>query len=154
MADYGSAALPVGVASSEEDNTLGAAVYPIGLFASAVGSQVIELETGGSIPVVDNFDPPDGTGLASKDSPISFDVTDPDSETVYAFVYATFMLGEKILGAPELIWDGDAFSAAYSLSSRVAITNGYRYTVRRNRGWHANFTITARGIDDTGGRST
>ena len=154
MADYGGAPLPLGLESSSEDTTRGAGLLPIGLFSSRSGSQVIETIGGGTAPTVDNFDPPSGTGLTSRHAPISFDVTDPDSSVVYAFVFATFSRDGKALGAPELIWDGDGFSAAYSLSSRVAIANGYRYTVRRNRGWHANFEINARGIDNSGGRST
>lgn len=44
----------------------------------------------------------------------------------------------------EVVFDGTAFAPAYAaLSSRVAITNGFRYTLLRASGWPASPTITA-----------
>ena len=80
-------------------------------------------------PVIGNFDPPIGTEIGRTD-PIQFDVTD---ETELASVYITARYED---GTSECVWDHDSFQARFLAgSSRVSITDGYRFVLRRAGGW-------------------
>jgi len=80
-------------------------------------------------PVIGNFVPTVGTEIARTD-PIQFDVTD---ETGLASVYITARYED---GTAECVWDHDSFQARFLAgSSRNAITDGYRFVIRRAGGW-------------------
>lgn len=82
-------------------------------------------------PVVDNFDPPKGATIERTER-ISFDVTD-DSGLFARILVAVSYDG---IGDTDLVHDGDRFTAVYATrSSRVAIPNGYRYTIGHVSGW-------------------
>lgn len=56
-------------------------------------------------------------------------------------------------GVQELVFDGTSFTARYvAQSTRVAITNGYQFTLRRTGGWPNNTFVTVRvfAVDDEG----
>lgn len=97
-------------------------------------------------PVVSNVSPFGGTAIAATD-PLSFDVTDESGLFREIVVIASF----PNVGLLEIIHMDAAFGPQYTqYSSRVAITNGYRYTVLRNGGWPASPTIIVKAIDLTG----
>lgn len=97
-------------------------------------------------PVVSAFDPAPGAQI-QRTAPIEFDVTDDSGSFARIFVVALF----KATGAQEVVHDGDAFVGFYTAtSSRVPITNGFRYTVARFGGWPAAPTIRVFPIDAAG----
>jgi hypothetical protein len=97
-------------------------------------------------PVVTNFSPVAGTEIASTDS-IQFEVTDTSGSFARILVAVWF----KETGVQELVHDGDAFTGLYTaVSSRVIITNGYRYTVAKSGGWGSSPTIRVFPIDAAG----
>lgn len=80
-------------------------------------------------PIVTNVTPAEGTPIGRGD-PVFFDVTD---ETGLKRVIIAAKLGAD---AYEVVHDGDAFAPRYAnLSTRVEITGGFRYRVRRAGGW-------------------
>jgi hypothetical protein len=88
-------------------------------------------------PVVDNYDPPQLSRIAPTDA-VAFDVTDNLNE-FHAIMITVFYPGTSS-GTGKSTWEiihtGDAFAPRFGYgSSRVPITNGYRYTVRRLGGW-------------------
>jgi len=100
-------------------------------------------------PVIGNFDPTPGSALARTD-PVAFDVTDDSGSFIRIFVVAFF----ATIGDQEVIHDGGAFVGRYSAaSSRVPITNGFRYTVTRNGGWLGPPTIRIFPIDAAGNQT-
>ena len=97
-------------------------------------------------PVVSNFDPPEGTEVLATQA-IQFDVTDNTGSFARILVVAWF----RDTGEQELIHDGDNFVGLYSsTSSRVIITDGYRYVVARSGGWENAPTIRVFPIDAAG----
>lgn len=101
-------------------------------------------------PIVDNFDPAPGSGLTSINDAVAFDARDPDSNLQRVFIFVSFLSSTGSVTHKELIWDGNEFSPRYSLSTRVSIPTGHRYTCRRDKGWTANFVIDGRAIDTSG----
>lgn len=98
-------------------------------------------------PVIDNFDPPVGTPLARSDS-VSFDVTD---ETALRRVLVLVSLG----GSTYCVHDGFSFRDEFTnLSSRSAISGGYRYTVKRNGGWTSPPEFEVLAIDTSGNEAS
>jgi len=97
-------------------------------------------------PVISNVTPATGTAIAPTDS-LGFDVTDPEGFRLIMLV-ADF----PAIGIREVIHDGLTFSANYSGSanSRVAITNGFQYTILRTGGWPVSPRIIPYAIDVTG----
>lgn len=90
---------------------------------------------------------------------IVFDVTDDEGEFHAVFVWVNLL----DIGSSEVVHDGDSFAARYvALSSRAAIADGYRYTVRRSGGWPQPVLATAtpqleiriKAIDSAGNQST
>lgn len=100
-------------------------------------------------PIVDNFVPPAGSTIA-RNASISFDVTDNSGSVRRTFIWATFP--STTITVAELIWDGTGFTPDFAAnSSRAAILNGFRYTVRRKSGWPASSVqINAEAIDPSG----
>jgi hypothetical protein len=95
--------------------------------------------------VVSNFAPPLGSALARTD-PVFFDVTDNLGALRLVHLSAKFADGTY-----EVIHDGTDFAAGYAtLSTRTAITNGFRYRVRRSAGWISGPTIVPLAIDTAG----
>ncbi len=97
-------------------------------------------------PVVSGFDPAPGTQIA-RNQTIQFDVTDDSGAFARIFVVAFF----KLTGIQEVIHDGIGFVGFYSATStRVVITNGFRYIVLRSGGWIEAPTIRVFPIDSSG----
>lgn len=87
---------------------------------------------------------PAGTILLPN-QPVTFDVTSNDGSPFSTFVTVAF----SSLNTVEVIWDGANFAPAYAgLSSRQAITNGYRYTLIRSGGWQPGATFS---VQNAGG---
>lgn len=99
-------------------------------------------------PTVSNFSPAVGAPLSSTDQ-ISFDVTD---QPLGVFRRIMLIADFPYLHIREVIHDGDAFGPSYSsaLNTRVAITNGFRYTIVRVSGWPASPTIAPYVVDAEG----
>jgi hypothetical protein len=96
-------------------------------------------------PEVSNLVPSEGATIL-RDQALQFDVTDDGGAFSALLVVAVFDTARPI----ELIHDGTRFSFPYTASSRTAITNGFRYLVRRTGGWPASPTFTVHAVD-TGG---
>ena len=102
-------------------------------------------------PVVSNVTPAAGT-LLSTTSTVQFDVTDDSGSFRELLVVASF--GDGSL-APELVHDGTNFLGPYRAgSTRVAITNGWRYALVRGGGWPGAVTVTPYAIDPSGNINT
>jgi hypothetical protein len=95
-------------------------------------------------PTIANMLPAPGTAIARTD-PILFDVTDNQNlKRCLVLVYFTD-------GTYEVIHDGDNFAQGYAaLSSRLAITGGFRYRVRRTAGWLSTPTVKIVAYDASG----
>ncbi len=97
-------------------------------------------------PTISNVSPTPGTAIA-RTAPLTFDVTDAGLGRV--LVCAVFAGGGY-----EVVHDGDSFAAGYAtLSTRVAITDGYRFRVRRGAGWTEAPTIRIFAFDVAGNES-
>jgi len=107
------------------------------------------LQIGGDVPEVTYVSPAPASTIGEND-PIVLDVTDTDTANP-----STFLFVQYVNGAVEVVWDGGAFTPFYAGSTRVLITDGARYTLRRTNGWIAgSITFKANAIDDTGGIAT
>lgn len=101
-------------------------------------------ETGA--PVVSNFNPAPGTQI-DRSASVAFDVTDETGQFARIMVVAWF----KETGIQEVVHDGDAFVGYYSATStRVVITNGFRFTCARFGGWLYAPTFRVFPIDAAG----
>jgi hypothetical protein len=98
----------------------------------------------GDPPVVSNVIPQILSQVIG-DATLQFDVTDPDGDIHDLWLYAIFTTA----GTHEMIHDGENSFAPYYLQSsrREAITNGWRYTLRRVGGWPESPQIRIRGFD-------
>ncbi len=97
----------------------------------------------GDPPVIGNFSPAVGTPLARNDT-VSFDVTDPTG-LLRGEVFV--VLGSDVL----VVHDGDRFRGRFTnFSSRAAIVDGFRYTVRPNGGWTSAPTFEVHATDTDG----
>ncbi len=119
-----------------------------GLFAS------IKKPGGGGAstpPVVTVISPTPGGSLGAFDDVI-VDVTDVDSPEPLTVLIAKFAADGKW----EVIFDRTAFAPQYGASVRMSVTNGFRYTLRRQGdGWPAaSITFDAIAVDDAGGVAT
>lgn len=101
-------------------------------------------------PVVSNVTPTAGTGIYSTDT-VGFDVTDAGGFRRVMLV-ADFAANINRDAIKEVIHDGTSWGPNYtgSPNARAAITNGYRYTIRRVDGWPSAPTITPFAIDTSG----
>jgi hypothetical protein len=96
-------------------------------------------------PTVSNVAPTPGSAIARVD-PVFFDVTDDQGSLRLVLVAARFADGSY-----EVVHDGTDFAAGYAtLSTREAITNGFRYRVRRAAGWPSGPTIVPFVVDTSG----
>ena len=101
-------------------------------------------------PVIDDFDPARGSTIESDDS-ISFSITDADSGGVFSIiVVAASFQNEDGSERVDIIHDGDVFRVGYVSSTRLAITNGWRYTVVREGGWPSTPKIEWFVVDEDG----
>jgi hypothetical protein len=84
------------------------------------------------------------------DTAIVVDVTDPDSGFARILVVATEAPGVHS-GVAYLAHDGIDFRPGFKTNSiRTAITNGFRYSLRRDVGWSAPVSVEVFAFDDTG----
>ena len=90
-------------------------------------------------PRLVNWDPPKGSGLVRFTEVVEVDALDFESQFYHLKLYAGFESG-----AIEEVWDGTAFTAEYSLSSRSVIASGYHYVIRRNAGWPTDVYLHGR----------
>lgn len=99
-----------------------------------------------SSPTVTLVSPPVGSRL-QRGTAIVIDVTDP-SGLAAVCMWAEYEAG----GFPDdIIHNGERFSAqCREGSTREAIANGYRYTIRRAGGWPAPPTVYVRPVDTEG----
>lgn len=82
-------------------------------------------------PTIDNFDPEENVAIGRTD-PVAFDVKDNSGEFAAVLVFARYLED----GLTECAFNGISFESRYAAgSSRVAVANGNRYTVRRQGGW-------------------
>jgi hypothetical protein len=96
-------------------------------------------------PVVGAVSPAPGTAI-SPTQPVTFQVTDDSGVFRRIVVNATYPTG-----VVECVHDGDGFRGFYSLNStRVAITQGFAYSLLRAGGWPGSPTITVFAIDAAG----
>lgn len=103
-----------------------------------------------SAPTISDVEPAAGVAVYA-DTAISFSVTDIDN---FSSIIPMIILDPY--GTPEPVSrgvaDGDfAFEARYSSSTRIAIANGYRYTIRRRGGWPAAPRLQIWATDLSGG---
>jgi hypothetical protein len=97
-------------------------------------------------PVVTNIVPNPGTTL-TRSSPVQFDVLD-DVGFAAVLVYVSFP-GR----ATELVHDSLNFRFPYAASTRISISGGFRYVVRRTGGWPGDPTFVAHAIDSEGNQN-
>jgi hypothetical protein len=101
----------------------------------------------GTPPTVDVVSPAAGQAL-DRLGAVTFDVTDPEG-------LRDVVVWTEVAGAWEVVFGGQAtgFSPAYSTSTAAAITNGWRFTVRRAGGWSASPTFHALAFDTEGNQT-
>jgi hypothetical protein len=95
-----------------------------------------------------NFDPALATTVRSN-TPIVFDVVDAPVPLQRVVVLLSF----PNLNLYEVAHDGDALGPFYrnDFCSRVAITNGFRYTLLRDSGWPSSPQAVPMAFDSGGG---
>lgn len=96
-------------------------------------------------PVISGFNPPAGT-LIGKNQPITFEVTDEANLAAIA-VFVSYPDGTS-----EVVFDGTLFRSPFKTSTRVDISGGYRFTVRRTGGWKGNPTLEYLALDRGGNK--
>lgn len=101
-------------------------------------------------PAITNLEPTPGSTLQPT-QPISFDVTDEGSGLSQVLLVIDF----RGLAAPELAYNGSAFTAAYLFGSEVdVIADGFHFTLLRAGGWPAaTFTLTPYPVDNRGNKA-
>lgn len=98
-------------------------------------------------PTISNVTPTPNTTI-SRTQVVGCDVTDADGASDFRRVILAIELPN---GAKEIVHDGTAFCPPYATSStRSSITNGYQYSLMRDGGWPARFSLTVYAIDTTG----
>jgi hypothetical protein len=98
----------------------------------------------GNAPVASLVSP--ASGVLDAQEAIVIDVTDTDSALRRVFL----VMRIPAFGLEELVHQGDRFTPDYARSTRVAIVNGFRYTIRRAGGWPASPVLDVYPIDVTG----
>jgi hypothetical protein len=83
-----------------------------------------------AIPVIDGFDPADGSAIANADT-VSFDVTIDSPDSVDLIVISVEFADGRI----DVIHDADGFTDDYSTSTLNAIAGGYTVEMNRDAGW-------------------
>jgi len=138
---------------------LGGSLYDIGQPSSAfagtnLGGSLHELTSTAppaapgvpTIPAVTLVSPGSGATLAPSTA-IVVDVTDPDGFTRILLVVHI----SPPSGSAFLVHDGDNFRAGFEdLSTRTAIANGFRFSIRKNSGWDAATNVEVYSFDTEG----
>lgn len=102
-------------------------------------------------PVVSNVEPANGLPIL-PDTPLQFDLTD----SVSLLLVAPWIILDPF-HLPEPVHDNVDFTPLYQVSpssigsSRLAITDGFRYTLRRRGGWTSSPTLLLNVTDSGGG---
>jgi hypothetical protein len=97
-------------------------------------------------PTIQNFDPPVGTPI-DRYQTIVFEVTDLNLVRAEIFV--------SMGGEVYVVHDGEKFRGNFNHGSqRFAITNGYRFHVRRNGGWITAPTFEVHAVDVGGNEAS
>lgn len=105
---------------------------------------LVPTQLGLPAPVIDSFVPSVGSPL-DRNTPIQFNVTDEGSTLRRVMVLVT------LNGETFVVHDGDVFRGQFAnYSTRVVITGGFQYSIRRNGGWVYPPTFEISAID-TGG---
>lgn len=100
---------------------------------------------GGAAPVV-SLSFPINQAVESQ-TPIGIDVTDSNGDLGRVIITARI----DAFGIEEVVFQGDRFASAYAArSTRVAIANGFRYTISRSAGWPGSPSIDVYAVDATG----
>lgn len=99
-------------------------------------------------PVVAFISPPAGHAVG-KNEPIVLEVTDNKGELAKVLITVSFANSSTT----EVMFNGSSFLGAYANSSREAITNGWRFMLRRRGGWTGSPTVEAHVIDQGGNLS-
>lgn len=87
------------------------------------------------------------SGVLDAQGAIVLDVTDTDSALRRVFL----VMRIPALGLEELVHQGDRFTPTYAArSTRVAIADGFRYTINRAGGWPASPVLDVYPIDVSG----
>lgn len=85
------------------------------------------------------------SGGVDPTTPVVVDVTDPDSG--FRRIFLVVVLG----GEAFLAYDGVKFRNGFeAFSTRSNITDGFRFSLRRNAGWRGAVSVEVYPIDDTG----
>lgn len=94
-------------------------------------------------PTVNVVSPSPGRGI-TKDTPLVLDVQDTGLRRV--------IIGLSFLGAEDefLAFDGDQFAGRFTTSSRLAIDNGWRFSLRRKGGWPGSPRLRVWAYDSDG----
>lgn len=117
--------------------------------AVATAAYVFDVDGYPFVPTIENVSPEAGATL-EKFQAIEFDVIDDtpnQATTIAVYFHAT--------NTDELAWEGDAFTARYSTSTRTVISGGFRYAIRRDAGWlSGGLKLKLRVIDSDGNLAT
>lgn len=103
-------------------------------------------------PVVTWVTPAPGTTI-SADAEIIVDITDDTGLWCNYAVRVAYPFASPDR-PEETIYTGTRFADFYSTSTIVAITNGFRFTLRRRDGWPSTPKIEVDPVDAGGNRST
>lgn len=99
---------------------------------------ITEDEEASAKPQIGNYAPAPGTARSKNDA-VSFDVT--DTSGTFRRIIVTARMSNT--GVDEVVHNGTEFRGLYiNYASRIAISNGYRYTVARSGGWPPGATVT------------
>lgn len=121
-------------------------VYRIRILEAQRGRNAFEAQAGGSTnkPSIQNLTPAPGSVLFT-DTPITFDVIDPDDDLASIILIAEYKDYSEIVCADSVLgWD---FNEASTIEK---IDNGWRFAIRRNGGWKAAPTIAIHVLDRRG----
>ena len=105
----------------------------------------VTADDAGAHPTIGNYVPTPGTPIGANDG-VTFDVTGANSlrRVIVSVTSAD-------TGIAEVVHDGDSFSGRFvNGSSRVGISGGYRYTIKRQGGWTGAPTFRVYATDVTG----
>lgn len=100
-------------------------------------------------PEISNFVPATGSTVEAVDT-IQFDITD----NLDSFAAVMITVHFEAQGVYEVVHDGTRFGPQYSgQSTRTAITDGYRFVLRRREGWIGSPVFHAVVVDSSGNNS-
>lgn len=120
--------------------------------ASVPSYDVFEVSFGGSStpPTIENITPAASTQLASKSTPIQFDLIDSSPAIRFAIIFVEF----NNSGRNEVVHNGVSFEPLFvGRSTKTLIAGsanqptGYRFSILPAGGWRSNFTLKVRAGD-------